>query len=30
MHLSMMPYTAKDRQAFLDFVDAITVAPKGK
>ncbi len=30
MHLSMMPYTAKDRQVFLDFVDAITVAPKGQ
>ncbi len=30
LHLSMMPYTAKDRQVFLDFVDAIQVAPKGQ
>lgn len=30
MHLSLMPYTPKDRQAFLDFVDAIQVAPKGQ
>jgi hypothetical protein len=30
MHLSKMPYTPEDRQAFLDFVDAITVAPKGQ
>ncbi len=30
MHLSMMPYTAKDRQVFLDFVDAIRIEPKGR
>jgi hypothetical protein len=30
MHLSMMPYTPKDRQVFLDFVDAIKIEPKGK
>ena len=28
LHLSMMPYTPKDRQAFLDFVDAIRIEPK--
>jgi hypothetical protein len=30
MHLSMMPYTPKDRQAFLDFLDAIRIEPKAK
>ncbi len=28
MHLSMMPYAAKDRRVFLDFVDSITVEPQ--
>jgi hypothetical protein len=28
VHLSMMPYTQSDRQAFLDFVDAIRIEPK--
>lgn len=30
LHLSKMPYTPGGRQAFLDFVDAITITPKGK
>ncbi len=30
MHLSKMPYTPKDRQTFLDFVDAIRIEPKGR
>ncbi len=30
VHLSMMPYTPKDRRVFLDFVGAIKVEPKGK
>jgi hypothetical protein len=28
LHLSMMPYTPKDRRAFLDFVHAIRIEPK--
>jgi hypothetical protein len=30
MHLSMMPYTPKDRQVFLDFVDGIKIELKTK
>ena len=29
-HLSMMPYTPKDRQVFLDFLDAIRIEAKGR
>lgn len=30
LHLSMMPNKPSDRQAFVDFVDSITVEPKGR